>query len=85
MNSPTPGTCRFCGCNGDSCNLPSGDKCMWLGPSRTVCTNPACMSAHFAEVARKKAEIRKLTRRPNSAQIHELIRRKKRGKKGRAA
>jgi hypothetical protein len=43
------------------------------------------MSAHFAEVARKKAEIRKLTRRPNSAQIHELIRRKKRGKKGRAA
>lgn len=49
---PTPGTCRYCGCHGETCTLPDGEKCAWSDPERTVCTAPGCLRA---EAARKRA------------------------------
>lgn len=46
------GTCRSCGCHGDSCSLREGDRCVWIDANRTLCSNPACVIA--ADRAKKK-------------------------------
>jgi hypothetical protein len=44
------GTCRYCGCHGESCSLPNGDKCSWGNGDCTVCNAPGCMRAELARV-----------------------------------
>lgn len=48
--STAPGTCRYCGCHGDSCTLPNGEKCCWSDAGCTVCNAPGCMRAELARV-----------------------------------
>jgi hypothetical protein len=47
----TPGTCRYCGCRGESCTLPNGEKCV-LADGADVCNAAGCMRA---ELARQRA------------------------------
>lgn len=88
------GTCRVCGCSGDSCKLEDGDYCCWTDALRTLCSNPLCVvaasKAGRAEAARAKKRQRKAM---SSPAIPEWMRRRKeqmtRGKrrkvKGKAA
>lgn len=39
------GECRVCHCHGDNCKLPDGELCCWADPLRTLCNNPACLTA----------------------------------------
>jgi hypothetical protein len=45
------GRCRYCGCEGEACTLPNGDKCSWLsggpGVEGTVCNAPGCVRAEM--------------------------------------
>ena len=90
MSRAQAGRCRFCGCEGDSCTLPDGDRCGWLSLERTVCSSPPCLRAHFAQAARHKT---KATRKRTPGDIHELMQRERRErrraararKKGKAA
>lgn len=50
---PSMGKCRVCGCGGDSCSLPWGEKCCWVDELRTLCNNPACRTA----AALKKKDV----------------------------
>jgi hypothetical protein len=78
MAEPVPGTCRHCGCTESSpCALPSGggDTCGWIDKTRTVCSSPGCIKA---ETERK---IRDRPRPLTSADIHQLIRRRKKTRK----
>jgi hypothetical protein len=51
------GRCRYCRCTEDNpCRLPEGDACSWFDRSRTVCTNPACLTAIFAAQYREKEQ-----------------------------
>jgi len=61
MSTPVPGTCRYCGCPGDSCTLANGDKCAWFDSDRTVCTRSGCMRA---ELVRARA-VKPADTRPN--------------------
>lgn len=45
MTTPSYGTCRFCGCHGETCTLPNGDECAWADESCTVCSAPGCQRA----------------------------------------
>jgi hypothetical protein len=45
--------CRYCGCHGESCTLPNGDKCC-LNDESGVCNGPGCMRA---ELARTRAAV----------------------------
>ena len=88
MTAPAPGVCRFCGITDEQID---GDRVRWLGESRTVCSKPACIRAHYAAVDRRKSEHRQRTRKLSPAEIHALILKKRkrsrqgRGPKGRAA
>jgi hypothetical protein len=53
MSTAVPGTCRHCGCHGESCTLPNGDKCGWTGDC-TVCNRPGCLRAELARVRAAK-------------------------------
>jgi len=81
---PAPGTCRHCHCTEDNaCRLSEGDTCCWTNLERNVCSNPACIKAESARVARVKAARPRPLR---SSDIHQLIRRgNRKPKKGRAA
>lgn len=35
--------CRICGCEGDSCSIGGGEKCMWLDELKTLCNSPHCI------------------------------------------
>lgn len=48
------GTCRYCGCHGESCSTATGDKCCWQDALRTLCTNPACLRAAARERRRRQ-------------------------------
>jgi len=79
---PAPGVCRFCHCTeSNACTLPTGDPCSWFDCERTVCSNPACITAFQALQARQQFLHRQATRKKTPAEIHELIRR--RGRKAR--
>jgi hypothetical protein len=49
MSTATHGICRYCGCQGESCSLPNGDKCS-LSDVTSVCNAPGCMRAELARV-----------------------------------
>jgi hypothetical protein len=94
MTLIAPGTCRHCDCTeANACRLPEGDTCAWVNPERTVCSNPACIKAEKARMARARAEAPRPPRRLNRFDIWEQQaerRREKRRqarlkKKGRAA
>jgi len=38
------GTCKFCGCHGDSCKTGPGDTCGWMNELKTLCSNPKCVA-----------------------------------------
>lgn len=52
QQTPTPGTCRYCGCTEDDA---CGDGCSWLDNSQTVCDAPACEQAHAKALGYAKA------------------------------
>ena len=68
MSTPVPGTCRYCGCQGEACTLPNGDKCGWVDESRTVCNAPGCQRAELARVKSTK-----------SSDLYERLKEKYRG------
>lgn len=63
-----PGVCRHCGCAGEACTLPDGDKCGWTDRSRTVCNAPGCQRAEAARVRAARA-ARPLTPRERIASL----------------
>lgn len=85
MTLIAPGTCRHCGCTEDNaCKLGNGEGCWWTNNERTVCSNPSCIKAEEARVARAKEASR--PKRLTSADVNALIRgRGRKPKKGRAA
>ncbi|MDE2104122.1 MAG: hypothetical protein KGL39_43190 [Patescibacteria group bacterium] len=88
MSRVQPGVCRHCNCTEtNACRLEDGDPCCWTDLQRTVCSNPACIRAESARVARaRQAAITAGTpRKLRSWEIHEQIRRGRRGRKRRAA
>lgn len=71
-----PGICRHCGCTeSDPCRLSDGDSCSWADAARTVCNRPSCMKA---EAARKRSAKAARPKRLTSADVHALIRGRKR-------
>lgn len=54
MTLIAPGTCRYCGCHGESCSLPDGDRCT-LPSAGTVCNAPGCTRAELARVRAARA------------------------------
>ena len=70
----TPGTCRFCGCNGDSCSVApfeAGDTCGWVDKKQTVCSAKGCQIAwdHFKKRERDARRVKRLT----TADVHAMI------------
>lgn len=53
------GECRICGCSGDSCSLRTGDKCSWMGDTKTLCSNPRCITAAAIRAKRDAAEAKR--------------------------
>lgn len=79
------GRCRQCGCSEDSlCTLPNGEPCSWYDAERTVCTAPACILALGREQGRMQAARDRRNKKKTPAEIHALILRKRRGKRGAA-
>jgi hypothetical protein len=87
MTVVMPGVCRHCGCTeSNACTLANGDGCSWTDRERRVCSNPACIRAEAARLARIREDLAARDRRPNSADIHRLIAgRGRKRRKGRAA
>ena len=55
------GHCQVCGCTGESCSMPAGEKCWWMNRTRTLCSNPQCvMAAHKSKRREKFAARRKV-------------------------
>ena len=71
------GTCRICGCHGDSCTLPEGggERCVFVDAIATLCSNPKCL----VEAGRAK--------RKHKWAVEDMVREAKRArrKRGRAA
>jgi hypothetical protein len=55
------GTCRHCGCHGDSCAIGGGEKCGWCATEieRTLCTAPGCVMKEFYRKEREKREAKR--------------------------
>ena len=71
-----PGVCRHCGCSeSNPCRLADSGPCCWMDRKRDVCSNPSCVRA---EAARKRAVAASRPRRLTSADVHALIRGRKR-------
>jgi hypothetical protein len=88
MTYIAPGTCRHCRCTEDNaCSLGNGEPCWWTNNERTVCSNPSCIKAEEARLARaKEAAKAAQPKRLRSYEVSDLIRRgNRRPKKGRAA
>lgn len=83
MTAAQPGVCRYCKCTERGrCRLPDGDPCGWFDPARTVCSAPACLTAHFA--ARDKAGLDAYRARPKKrtpAEIHALMQAEKKARR----
>lgn len=92
MTLIAPGMCRHCGCHGDSCSLPDGDRCS-IGERDTVCSAPGCQRAELQRVAAARALQRAYVSANHDEQLKREAERKQqvrakfapRRKKGRAA
>jgi len=48
------GRCRVCGCEGDTCNVGQGERCVWMDELKTLCSSQRCIQV--AEIVAKKIE-----------------------------
>ena len=56
--------CRVCGCEGDSCKLETGEKCVLPAGIGAVCTNPRCINeAHYRRKRIARDRRREVARR----------------------
>lgn len=80
---PTPGVCRFCSCTESTpCSTPPcGEPCAWTNRARTVCSAPKCQAALADEKRKAEYEARQRNRKRTPAEIHDLIRRKRHGRR----
>lgn len=46
------GKCQVCGCEGDTCSVGGGERCVWMDKLKTLCSNPRCIQV--AEIRTKK-------------------------------
>lgn len=79
---PGPGECRHCHCTESApCRLPTGggETCNWIDKTRMCCSMPQCVKAE------RDRQIRSRPRPLTSADIHQLIRRRKKARPKRAA
>ena len=68
--------CRHCQCSDlEPCRLSTGDTCEWFNSDCSVCTSPGCIKAERARLA---AMVPKPLRKKTPADIHALIRKRKR-------
>jgi len=58
------GTCRECGCHGDTCSVRTGggDRCFWMDDLRTLCSNDSCVIAAARKQKKHKREARRKSR-----------------------
>jgi hypothetical protein len=68
MSVVAPGTCRHCGCHGEACTLPDGEKCSWTDRSCTFCNAPGCQRAEVARLNAVRA-ARPLTKKQQLAAL----------------
>lgn len=79
---PEPGTCRHCGCHGDSCVGADGERCGWKDRSRSCCTAEPCMRAEGQRLRNGGSVMRR--RKLSTADMHVLICGRKRKSKRKA-
>jgi len=77
------GECRVCGCHGDSCSLPEGERCVWVDKMRSLCSSPPCLVAACKQRRSHKFAVERAQR--DSAAHGPRKRTQKRKAKGRAA
>jgi hypothetical protein len=53
------GTCRVCGCHGDSCRISSDENCAWLDEMKTLCSNPKCAAQAIGQQKKYKYSLRR--------------------------
>lgn len=51
------GKCHVCGCEGDTCSVGGGEKCVWMDSLRTLCSNPRCIQV--SAIQKKQFERQK--------------------------
>ena len=72
------GTCRHCGCQGDSCSIGGGEKCGFVDPLRTICNNPACLTKEmYRKQDEERAAKRKAAEAERAARIPSWLRAKR--------
>jgi hypothetical protein len=82
---PIPGACRFCRCTeANACRLPDGEACAWFDATRTLCSAPACLAAHFRELERARRRANERPRRRSPAEIIEIRKQEQRERRRRA-
>lgn len=84
MSLIQPGTCRHCGCHGESCKRPDGDLCSWAHAGCTVCNTSRCMAAEARRLAVARAKPQPKSKYVGwgyGAIVDDLRRRRRRKKK----
>jgi len=66
----TADECHYCGITDAEVD---GDRVRWFNASRTVCSQPGCISQFDVEIARFEQRHRR-PRKLSPAEVHELIR-----------
>ena len=86
MHQVIAGECRYCRCTeANACHLPDGEVCNWFDQSRTVCSAPACLAAHFRELERERRRREApMPRRRSPAEIFALQKQEQRERRRRA-
>jgi hypothetical protein len=80
------GVCRYCRCTeANPCHLPDGEACNWFDPTRTLCSAPACLAAHFRELEHERQRrAAPGLRRRSPAEIFALQKQEQRARRRRA-
>jgi hypothetical protein len=61
------GECCVCHCHGESCKMPDGDRCWWVGRLRTLCSAPACQAAYAVRMKQEAKRKRSSGKRGRAA------------------
>jgi hypothetical protein len=69
------GTCRHCGCHGDSCRKGDGDRCGWIDSMRTLCSADSCLIAEGKAKRKHKFATRRRTKGRADLSDEQLVRR----------